>query len=294
LRSWYHQHLRLLNDAELLAFTVILKANPRVISSFVRRLIQSNTSLGLPLVSTDIAPDDSLLLPIQYHGAGYLEESSSWQHISISDDIRESGGSFLAGCGAQKPSQDSSEIPISAEIPGRVNRENRSNSYDLGGHGPNSHTQPSPRSIISSTLRCTKALRKLARSLVHHSHTSGCKQSSHQRKQTGIYTCTLGCGYQSKRHVDLFRHEQTVYPQQFWFCFLCDDVHNPSEKHFFTRDDKIRKHIQSFHPGVITTRQCEVIGVRTLFPERFELCLHHRHKSWKHRSEHIVKRNSLG
>jgi hypothetical protein len=118
LRSWYHQHLRLLNDAELLAFTVILKANPRVISSFVRRLIQSNTSLGLPLVSTDIGPDDSLLLPMQYHGAGYLEGSSSWQHISISDDIRESGGSFLAGYGARKPSQDSSVIPISAEIPG--------------------------------------------------------------------------------------------------------------------------------------------------------------------------------
>jgi hypothetical protein len=164
----------------------------------------------------------------------------------------------------------------------------------LGGHGRNSHTQSSPRSIISSTLRCTKALRKLARSLVHHSHTSGCKQNSHQRKQTGIYTCTLGCGYQSKRHADLFRHEQTVYPQQFWFCFLCGDVHNPSEKHFFTRDDKIRKHIQSFHPGVITTRQCEVTGVRTLFPERCELCLHHRHKSWKHRSEHIIRHYQQG
>jgi hypothetical protein len=280
LRSWYHQHLRWLSDAERLSFTLILKAPPVMITSFVRRLIQGNAPLGLPLTFTGIEPIDDLLLPMPHDGVGY-KGSSSWQPSSISNDICEIGGTLAAVHDAGRPSRANGAMPYFHEFPGRLleYHEDKSNLNDLGECLFDSNPQSSPRTRSSSTLRCTNALRKLARSVVHRSHTSGCKQNAHRRKQMGIFACTLGCGYQSKRHADLFRHEQTVYPQQFWFCFLCGDVHNPSEKHVFTRDDKIRKHIQCFHSGVLTTRQCEVTGVRTVFPERCELCLHHRHKS---------------
>ncbi|KAH7071445.1 hypothetical protein BKA63DRAFT_72982 [Paraphoma chrysanthemicola] len=130
-------------------------------------------------------------------------------------------------------------------------------------------------------------LRKLTARICRHKMTSGCSPARHNERQTGAYPCTF-CGRLFKSAADLFRHEEIIFPQQFWFCFECGDAQRPSAKHLFTRKDKMRDHIIKLHSGRGNTTQNKVCGITPPFPTRCELCLHHRHLNWKDRCKHIV------
>ncbi|KAJ4377482.1 hypothetical protein N0V83_000307 [Neocucurbitaria cava] len=90
-------------------------------------------------------------------------------------------------------------------------------------------------------------LRSFIQGMIRLRIEKGCGPIRGHEVQTGMYPCTLGCGRRFKTSSDLFRHEETVYPQRFWFCFSCGDPNNPSERHLFTREDKMRQHSKVCH-----------------------------------------------
>ncbi|OAL46958.1 hypothetical protein IQ07DRAFT_634543 [Pyrenochaeta sp. DS3sAY3a] len=144
------------------------------------------------------------------------------------------------------------------------------------------------RSTQSTAPITTEALMRLVGSVIHGKRLKGCGAIRDNENQRGKYPCTLGCGRWFRTSCDLFRHEEIVYPQHFWFCFHCGDPHEPSERHLFTREDKIRHHIKHAHPDMISVSNCRIPNARTTFPKRCTLCLHHKHRTWKDRCKHII------
>jgi hypothetical protein len=277
LQSWFHHHFRTLTDTEILCFSLLLGAPKSGIEAHMQDLILRKGSLGKSNDGSDqdwrIADQPASGDCRDMHRPEVLVAVTPANFGTLMHPFNRT--SFLQ-----------SEI-------GHFERFNHSvASLQIS----NSHRNPRHATLAlasthkqhSGAVPSTKALKQLIRSFIHTSIMTGCKQNAHQRTQLGIYACTLGCGYRSKRYSDTFRHEQSVYPQQFWFCFLCGDPKKPSERHLFTREDKLQKHIHSFHRGVIKARQCQITGVRPIFPDRCEICLHHRHATWKQRCEHIV------
>jgi hypothetical protein len=114
-------------------------------------------------------------------------------------------------------------------------------------HRPSTSAQPDPAATMLRTfIECIIQL-KIAK---------GCGPVRDQENQEGIYSCTLSsCGRRFRTAADLIRHEEVVYPQSFWFCFRCGDVENPRERHLFTREDKMRKHIT----GLLSARKHQCI-----------------------------------
>jgi hypothetical protein len=148
--------------------------------------------------------------------------------------------------------------------------------------------QPNPLVTYNGGLPPTKALMHLIRDVIRQKKEKGCGLLPGHASQTGAFPCTIGCARRFKSSCDLFRHEEIIHPQQFWFCSLCGDTSAPSERHLFTRDDKMREHIKRYHPFGVNAAQFKVLNVRTSFPERCGLCLHHRHRSWRDRCRHII------
>jgi hypothetical protein len=277
LHSWFHHHFRTLTDTEILCFSLLLGAPKLGIEAHIQDLLLMKENLSRNNNGSD----------------------QNWQIADqpASDDCQEQHRpeAFIA---VASPNFGTVMYPFdrTSFLQSNTGHVDQVNHSAASLQTSNGHRNPRHATLaLASThkqhfgaMPSTKALKQLIRSFIHTSIMTGCKQNAHQRTQSGIYACTLGCGYRSKRYSDTFRHEQSVYPQQFWFCFLCGDPKKPSERHLFTREDKLLKHIHSFHSGAIKARQCQITGVRPVFPDRCEICLHHRHATWKQRCEHIV------
>jgi hypothetical protein len=131
-------------------------------------------------------------------------------------------------------------------------------------------------------------LSQLIGRIISEQARAGCGLIRSHEHQHGKFPCTLGCGRRFRAAADAFRHEEIVYPQNFWFCHACGDLEHPSKKHLFLREDKMRRHLRNHGLENISIDQCRVLNVPNLLPERCDLCSHHRHSSWKERSKHII------
>ncbi|KAJ4293311.1 hypothetical protein N0V90_008593 [Kalmusia sp. IMI 367209] len=116
----------------------------------------------------------------------------------------------------------------------------------------------------------------------------GCGSIRGCEKQEGKLECTLQCKRRFKTACDLFRHEETVLPQEFYFCPRCGDPDNATERHLFTRSDKMRSHNKSKHEYVGSIADCKVPNVPRAFPVTCMLCPQERHRSWRARWRHVL------
>lgn len=123
---------------------------------------------------------------------------------------------------------------------------------------------------------------------IHARQAKGCQAIRSHEKQAGIHECTLECNRRFKTACDLFRHEATIYPQEFWFCLRCSSLENASEKCLFTREDKIRQHNKAVHDYLGPVASSKVPNAPQVFPKRCTLCTHQRHRTWKDRCKHII------
>lgn len=141
----------------------------------------------------------------------------------------------------------------------------------------------------SGTLsNANKRVQDLVVQIISRRAATGCGRIRGHESQHGKHPCTLGCGRRFKTSADAFRHEEIVYPQQFFFCSTCGDPAHPSDKYLFTREDKMRQHLKRSDHANVSLDQCKVMSTRTLWPERCGLCTHHRHPNWKERCRHII------
>lgn len=147
----------------------------------------------------------------------------------------------------------------------------------------------STSTVTSGTLsNANKRVQDLVAQIISRRAATGCGRIRGHESQHGKYPCTLACGRRFKTSADAFRHEEIVYPQQFFFCSACGDPTHPSEKYLFTREDKMRQHLKRSDHANVRVDQCKVMSTRTLWPERCGLCTHHRHPTWKERCRHII------
>lgn len=161
-------------------------------------------------------------------------------------------------------------------------------------HGSVENTFLSSNAAYNVQYQRTDALLKLINKVIRTRNAKGCGLIRSHESQSGRYPCTLGCGRRFRSSCDLFRHEQIVYPQQFWFCFHCGDAEHPSERHLFTRDDKMSQHTKHFHPENFSISRCRIPDIQTSFPLKCQLCLHHRHRNWKDRCKHVISHCKKG
>jgi hypothetical protein len=134
----------------------------------------------------------------------------------------------------------------------------------------------------------SRRLRDLIDQVVSKKARRGCGSIRGHGHQQGLFKCTLGCGRRFKSSADTFRHEEIVYPQNFWFCLTCGDPNNPAEKHVFTREDKMRQHIRRLNHS-ININHCRVPDIRTLYPQRCGFCPNVRYQNWKDRCKHLIQ-----
>lgn len=64
-------------------------------------------------------------------------------------------------------------------------------------------------------------------------------------KDHGDDVCNLGCEKHFKSKFEVKRHQDERFPQRYWFCTLCGDLHNPRVSSLFVRQDKIRTHLKA-------------------------------------------------
>jgi hypothetical protein len=139
----------------------------------------------------------------------------------------------------------------------------------------------------------SRRLRDLIGQIISKKAARGCGSIRGHEHQQGPYKCTLGCGRRFKSSADTFRHEEIVYPQNFWFCLACGDPNNPLENHVFTREDKMRHHLRRLNHDMDISH-CRVPNIRTLYPVRCGLCSNHRHSNWKERCKHLIRHCKKG
>jgi hypothetical protein len=133
-----------------------------------------------------------------------------------------------------------------------------------------------------------RRVRELIGHVIHKKAAEGCGSIRGHESQQGMFPCSLGCGRRFKSSADTFRHEEIVYPQNFWFCLTCGDPNKPDENHLFTRKDKMRQHIKRLNHS-IDISHCRIPHVRTLYPEICGFCSNHRHPNWKERCKHLIR-----
>lgn len=137
-------------------------------------------------------------------------------------------------------------------------------------------------------VNMTASLRAAIVRFIDTRRAKGCQAIRSHEKQAGIYECTLKCQRRFKTSNDLFRHESTIFPQDFWFCTRCGDLDSASERYLFTREDKMRQHNKIIHNDTRSIVDCKVPNAPKIFPERCSLCTHHRHRNWKDRCKHTI------
>jgi hypothetical protein len=110
----------------------------------------------------------------------------------------------------------------------------------------------------------------------------GCGIFRGSEERPGKFPCTLGCGRSFRSHCDVFRHEEIAYPQQFYYCST------DGCRHLCSRKDKLNEHIRKCHSESTSVGSFKVRNFTGLFPQTCELCLHHTHRSWRGRRDHII------
>jgi hypothetical protein len=224
----------------------------------------------------------------------FISTSHSAPHAGYSDNHCHSEAHFGLKNTIPLPQDSRLAFSTNTKMEAEPTSLTRTTCYQAPIPDPHDHSLPynvdfsNPLGAYSAGMHVTKALMHLIQTVVRRKKAKGCGLLRGHEGQTGAFPCTIGCARRFKSSCDLFRHEEIVFPQQFWFCFVCGDPTHPSERHLFTREDKMRQHIKVFHPLTINIAQCKVVQVRTTFPERCTLCLHHRHRSWKERCRHII------
>ncbi|KAJ8105790.1 hypothetical protein OPT61_g9969 [Boeremia exigua] len=108
--------------------------------------------------------------------------------------------------------------------------------------------------------------------------------------KAGLYPCTLGCGRLFKVMCDRKRHEETVYPQNYWVCYVCTQG-KPSKGEYFIWLDKLQNHNRKCHADQLDLQRCKVLGIRTLMPELCGLC-QYCFRSMADRYSHIKEQHS--
>jgi hypothetical protein len=134
-----------------------------------------------------------------------------------------------------------------------------------------------------------RSLSKWIKSYIRSCNSKSCGPRHRRETAEGRYVCTLGCGRGFRSTKDLFRHEEIIYPQNFWFCVECGDLADPSKTHLFTRKDKMEQHMKRHHHSGGRQSIRKVTDVRPTFPKRCQICLHHTHATWSGRCNHIIE-----
>lgn len=296
LRSWVLHHDRGIDEKEMLSLLVLLRISRNEIEVLVEQIRAENACSVYTQVPT--TNTSSIYNGAEFHssqethefGSTSLRFNDSGAHgdtaLSVQNtDLILPGDQLLDHVDITSNNHHFNDIAVALESSPTIT----SRSATLA---ENPCTSANPKEGITNAAHTkryptTNALRQLALNVMKSSNSRACKPNKHERKQEGPYVCDVGCDYQCKRIADKFRHEQGVYPQRFFFCFLCGNSHRPSEKHLFTRKDKFAHHLREQHKGSINTHQCELTGIKTAFPEKCELCMTYRHTSWESRQAHI-------
>lgn len=317
LCTWYAQYHRVASNMELLCFFVLLRAPETEIQAKLSRLLKTGHSKSMNSESLHVEgyqaepyphvpPDDTV-----NNNTGCDQEPSRDYNLSQLggqltgiDHLRLMLHNTSHSKQDAGPATGYNRMPLGSGIPPYAQHGNMPFPHATAQQGApygsndafrsfdnNFSTSAEPFLAQGAT---TEAVRKLVQGAVHVKATRGCHPLRGHEVQKGSYPCSLGCERRFRTSNDLFRHEETVYPQQFWFCSLCGDPEDPLDKYLFTREDKIRQHMKAFHPYDFGFARFRVSNIRTTYPKKCELCLNFRFRSWKERRNHIISHCKRG
>ena len=156
-----------------------------------------------------------------------------------------------------------------------------------------STTRPSSSGQIANgatpTL-CSASILRCIQVDIQSRMEKGCEPIPPEQVKVGLYPCTLGCGRLFKVMCDRKRHEETVYPQNYWVCYVCTQG-KPLKGEYFIRLDKLQSHNRKCHTDQLDLHRCKVFGIRTLMPELCGLC-QYRFRGMADRYSHIKEQHS--
>jgi hypothetical protein len=289
LRLWLSNIGRSANTADIVLFRGLLDAKEDAISAGLQLLLTSapqdgkvratpqNDFLTASSWMQQSVPvlDDHVTVPKPGSNATPLLEGS----LTADNDMQllDYGNNF------QALSNVNDQFPVPNPSPARLSSRGKEPQVE-------DDILETPTSHHSSALsdQWPQKVRDLIGQVISKKATKGCGHIRSHEQQTGKFKCTLGCERRFRTSADTFRHEEIVYPQHFWFCSICGDLNDPSEKHLFTREDKMRQHIKKFDHVTVNLNNCRVPNIRTLFPKKCNLCSHYWHRNWKERCKHII------
>ncbi|KAF1930439.1 uncharacterized protein M421DRAFT_412650 [Didymella exigua CBS 183.55] len=123
---------------------------------------------------------------------------------------------------------------------------------------------------------------------------NGCKPFTHMSGFEEGYPCTLSCGRWLASSCDRRRHEETVFPRDYWSCQTCSSGHSSRKQfQFFHRLDKIQKHNRGVHDGQLDIDHCKIRNPPVLTPAYCGLC-QYRFADRADRDDHIEKHHPRG
>lgn len=145
-------------------------------------------------------------------------------------------------------------------------------------------TSPAPPTSIERDVKValTSSLVLLIETLSSDRKKRGCGIIRRHERRTGNYQCTSGCGRRFREPSELFRHENSMYMQELWFCTRCGNLDDASEEHLFYRKDKFRDHLRKQHPDWLSTGglwDCKVPQGSFQFPRRCGFCDRNRFRA---------------
>lgn len=110
---------------------------------------------------------------------------------------------------------------------------------------------------------------------IHSRQQNVCKNFAHQSGPKGSYPCTLSCGRWFASSCDRRRHEETVFPREYWVCYDCSSGQTSRKRfQFFHRLDKIQKHNREKHDDQLDINDCKIRDPPVLTPASCGLCQH--------------------
>jgi hypothetical protein len=298
LRLWLSNIGRSANTADIVLFRGLLDAKEDAISAGLQLLLTSapqdgkvratpqDDFLTAPSWMQQSVPvlDDHVTVPMPGSNATPLLEGS----LTADNDMQplDHGNNF------QALSNMNDQFPVPNLSPARLSSRGKGPQVEhdtfeiLTSHHGSALSDRFAKN--DGVTDCDRRLRAFIGQLISKKATKGCGHIRSHEHQSGKFVCTLGCGRRFRTSADTFRHEEVVFPQQFWFCYTCGDRNDPSERYLFTREDKMRQHIKKAGHVTTSPNHCRVPNIRTFFPEKCNICSHHRHRNWKERCKHII------
>lgn len=155
--------------------------------------------------------------------------------------------------------------------------------------------QPAPLlhlQVRDASNACHNEAQGLIQRYIEASHNK-CLKSHHKSSGEGLYHCTSGCGYTTKRKDDWRRHEEINHPQNFWICSCCPA---PLKSAFLThRRDKLNDHVKKVHKGANLSiiAQDSKIEFNAGFYPRCGFC-GRIFETWARRNSHIISHFESG